>query len=98
MAILLTVNGAYGPWSAWSLCTMTCGGGVQSHSRQCNDPPPGPDGLPCDGLSNDTQDCNVDKCPGRLMYRVDIHINMKQSAEHFKNKSCQLFLCLKIVL
>jgi len=62
----VTVNGAYGKWSAWSSCTKTCGGGVQSRSRQCNDPPPDPDGLPCVGLSSDTQGCNVDMCPGRL--------------------------------
>ena len=60
------VNGGYGPWSAWSSCTKTCGGGVQSRSRECNDPPPDPDGLPCVGPSSDTHGCNVDMCPGRL--------------------------------
>ncbi|KAI0210653.1 hypothetical protein LSAT2_004578 [Lamellibrachia satsuma] len=58
------VNGGYGPWSAWSSCTKTCEVGAQSRSRQCNDPVPDLDGLPCVGLSSETQDCNKDKCPG----------------------------------
>ena len=65
----VSVNGAYGPWSAWSSCTKTCGGGVQSRSRECNDPVPDPDGLPCVGPSNDTEACNVDVCPGSF-YRL----------------------------
>ena len=60
----VAVNGGYGPWSAWSSCTKTCEVGAQSRSRQCNDPVPDLDGLPCVRPSSETQDCNKDKCPG----------------------------------
>ncbi|KAK2154643.1 hypothetical protein NP493_2141g00009 [Ridgeia piscesae] len=57
------VNGGYGLWSAWSSCTKTCEGGVQSRSRLCNNPVPDQDGRPCVGPSRETRDCNEDKCP-----------------------------------
>ena len=60
------VNGGYDQWSAWSSCTKTCEGGVQSRSRLCNDPVPDQDGLPCVGPSRETRDCNEDRCPGNI--------------------------------
>lgn len=33
-----TVNGGWGQWSTWSHCSRTCGTGVQSAERECNNP------------------------------------------------------------
>ena len=63
---IVAVNGGYGPWSEWSSCSKSCEGGVQSRSRQCDDPVPDLDGLPCVGPSSGTQNCNVDQCPGNI--------------------------------
>ncbi|XP_041359749.1 SCO-spondin-like isoform X3 [Gigantopelta aegis] len=55
------VDGVYNDWSAWSTCTVTCGGGTQWHSRTCVGPFFG--GLPCQGPARETQDCNTQHCP-----------------------------------
>ncbi|KAK2858572.1 hypothetical protein Q5P01_003192 [Channa striata] len=53
------------PWSQWSVCSVSCGGGQQSRSRLCSSPP-------CSGLSRQSKTCNTQVClevgcpPGRL--------------------------------
>lgn len=32
------VNGGWGSWSEWSACSRTCGAGVQSAHRDCDNP------------------------------------------------------------
>ena len=59
-----TVNGNWGDWSAYGTCSATCGGGQQSRTRQCNNPAPAHGGDPCDGLDEESQNCNEDPCPG----------------------------------
>uniref|UniRef100_A0A8C9S207 Thrombospondin-1 n=1 Tax=Scleropages formosus TaxID=113540 RepID=A0A8C9S207_SCLFO len=57
------INGNWGPWSLWSTCSVTCGGGVQSHERLCNDPAPKYGGKECQGDAKATQICNKQDCP-----------------------------------
>ena len=61
-----TVNWAWGDWDEWSECTISCGiGGIQTRTRFCIPPKNG--GHPCPSLTDqDTQPCNIDRCPGRL--------------------------------
>ena len=42
LCLFLSVIGNWGSWSVWS-CTKTCGGGVQTRIRHCNDPAPVPE-------------------------------------------------------
>ena len=47
-----------GGWSAWSACSVACGGGTQT--RTCTNPPPANGGAACSGASS--QSCNTQSC------------------------------------
>ncbi|XP_043086985.1 A disintegrin and metalloproteinase with thrombospondin motifs 14 isoform X3 [Puntigrus tetrazona] len=56
-----------GGWSSWGKlgsCSRTCGGGVRSRGRQCNNPVPAYGGRDCPGSAFDYQVCNTEDCPG----------------------------------
>ncbi|XP_077358108.1 A disintegrin and metalloproteinase with thrombospondin motifs 14 isoform X1 [Festucalex cinctus] len=57
-------DGSWSSWSKFSSCSRTCGGGVRSRSRQCNDPPPAYGGHECTGSGFDYQICNTEDCAG----------------------------------
>lgn len=70
----LTVNGGWGPWSPWDICSVTCGGGVQKRSRLCNNPTPQFGGKDCVGDVMENQICNKQDCPiGELYSPGQIH-------------------------
>ncbi|KAK3550975.1 hypothetical protein QTP70_011460 [Hemibagrus guttatus] len=58
-------SGMWYDWSAWSMCSVTCGGGEQRRTRSCRTPP-------CTGLTRQSKTCNTQVClevgcpPGRL--------------------------------
>ena len=60
-----SVNGNWGAWSEFGSCSVTCGTGEQSRTRQCNNPPPANGGDNCEGKITEDQDCNTEGCPGR---------------------------------
>ena len=45
----------------WSACNETCGPGQHTRSRECTIPNPG-DSL-CQGITNQTEECNLVPCP-----------------------------------
>ena len=47
-----------GGWSAWSACSVACGGGIQT--RTCTNPAPSCGGTNCAGA--DTRSCNTQAC------------------------------------
>ncbi|XP_005733181.1 hemicentin-1 isoform X1 [Pundamilia nyererei] len=57
------VGGNWGSWLPWSPCSETCGRGVQSRIRLCNNPPPAFDGSQCVGTDTQTQMCKEKPCP-----------------------------------
>lgn len=63
VAYFLTVNGGWGPWSPWDICSVTCGGGVQRRNRLCNNPTPQFGGKDCVGDVTENQVCNKQDCP-----------------------------------
>lgn len=61
------VDGKWTVWEKWSICPVTCGGGVQDRSRTCTNPPPAFGGAPCVGASKETRSCNERPCPGDII-------------------------------
>ncbi|XP_017118704.1 A disintegrin and metalloproteinase with thrombospondin motifs 20 isoform X1 [Drosophila elegans] len=57
------VNGGWGPWTPYTPCSLTCGGGVQESRRECNHPVPEHDGKYCTGSRKKYRSCNTHQCP-----------------------------------
>lgn len=60
----LDLVGPWLPWSQWSSCSVSCGGGQQIRSRVCSSPP-------CHGLSRQSKTCNTQVCLGR--FQIVLH-------------------------
>eukprot|EP00795_Rhopilema_esculentum_P014506 gene14506-5566_t len=57
------VDGKYGPWGSFGLCSTTCGGGVKRRTRSCTNPSPSHGGKECKGAALETLSCNTQNCP-----------------------------------
>uniref|UniRef100_A0A673IBQ3 Hemicentin-1 n=1 Tax=Sinocyclocheilus rhinocerous TaxID=307959 RepID=A0A673IBQ3_9TELE len=57
------VAGNWGAWLPWSPCSETCGKGMQTRLRLCNNPPPSFEGPSCEGPDTQTQVCSERNCP-----------------------------------
>ncbi|XP_066048296.1 hemicentin-1 [Chamaea fasciata] len=57
------VDGKWSPWSSWSACSVSCGGGSRQRTRHCSDPVPQFGGHKCEGSDIQTDFCNSDPCP-----------------------------------
>ncbi|XP_051812762.1 adhesion G protein-coupled receptor B1 isoform X4 [Acanthochromis polyacanthus] len=55
------VDGKWQPWSLWSGCSKTCGGGNQQRNRICYGPFFG--GQSCPGEREEIRRCNEKRCP-----------------------------------
>lgn len=62
--VLLKGNGGWSEWTSWIECTKSCGGGVRSRWRECDNPATEGDGDFCEGLKTELVACNVEHCPG----------------------------------
>ena len=66
-----TVDGDWFEWSQFSDCSATCGGGIMTRNRTCDNPEFG--GNDCVGESTDTQNCGEIPCPST--YFILKHVN-----------------------
>ncbi|XP_046546208.1 uncharacterized protein LOC124256280 [Haliotis rubra] len=60
------VNGGFSVWTSWTTCTVSCGGnGTTSRNRNCDNPAPAQDGLPCSGSLSEIEVCvsAIADCP-----------------------------------
>ncbi|XP_073734962.1 A disintegrin and metalloproteinase with thrombospondin motifs 14 isoform X1 [Callorhinus ursinus] len=57
-------DGGWSSWTKFGSCSRSCGGGVRSRSRSCDNPPPAYGGRPCSGPEFQYQICNSEECPG----------------------------------
>ncbi|XP_019490993.1 PREDICTED: hemicentin-1 [Hipposideros armiger] len=63
-ADMCPVDGSWGNWHSWGLCSASCGGGEKTRKRLCNNPEPFKSGRPCPGDSTQVSRCNIQACPG----------------------------------
>ncbi|XP_016091061.1 LOW QUALITY PROTEIN: SCO-spondin [Sinocyclocheilus grahami] len=56
------VDGGWSSWTPWSVCSVTCGAGLQSHYRFCSDPERAGNGLPCVGPDREDRVCSSTPC------------------------------------
>lgn len=67
-------DGGWSEWSEWQYCSKTCGTGMGTRSRQCNQPKPNMFGKPCTGPSVSKGQCNVHEC-GQLSEKAIKAVN-----------------------
>lgn len=56
------IDGGWGEWSNWTDCSKTCGNGIKSRYRYCNNPPSQHGGKHCSGDSNQSKHCSKKPC------------------------------------
>ena len=68
--VVFLVDGSYNDWSAWTTCSMSCGGGVKFRHRNCSNPLPMHGGRDCSliGPATESDSCNSEPCPGWLSH------------------------------
>ena len=64
--LCISADGGFSNWGVFTPCSATCGGGMQSRSRVCNNPPPQYNGKDCVGPVNETRACNTFYCPSKF--------------------------------
>ncbi|KAJ8312198.1 hypothetical protein KUTeg_009571 [Tegillarca granosa] len=64
VATCVDVDGDWTAWSNWTDCSVTCGNGTISCSRNCTNPSPQHGGNNCSGNSSETDECRTNvECP-----------------------------------
>ncbi len=74
------LDGNWGAWSAYGVCSVTCGGGTQTHTRLCNNPTPANGGAACTGLASESVSCNTQICPISIMPKFVFHTGYNKTA------------------
>ena len=63
--IISLVDGGFGEWSKWSVCSKSCDYGRQFRFRACNKPIPKGSGKRCNDMDAvETRLCNTFQCGG----------------------------------
>ncbi|XP_052236542.1 coadhesin-like isoform X2 [Dreissena polymorpha] len=57
------VDGIWAPWSEWTDCSVSCGNGTHSRTRNCTDPAPANKGENCTGDPTEEMACERQACP-----------------------------------
>ena len=61
---MVSVDGEWGQWKAWSSCSVTCDTGVKVRHRDCIFNTSGPRGADCPGSNEESLACSLTYCPG----------------------------------
>ena len=61
------MDGGFNQWSSFTPCSKTCGNGLKSRYRLCNNPvPQGSTARNCTGAYNEVKHCRLATCEGLL--------------------------------
>ena len=71
------VNGGWTDWTC-DMCSATCGGGTQTCTRSCTNPPPSCGGSSCSGPASKVQDCNTQPCNNYLPVGTTVYSQGEQ--------------------
>jgi hypothetical protein len=63
LLLISQVDGAWSDWSSWAECSVSCGTGLRSRDRRCENPAPRLDGLTCPGERMESEQCALPACP-----------------------------------
>lgn len=91
------VAGGWSDWGEWSVCSETCGGGIQFSGRDCTSPIPKNGGRYCLGERKRYQVCNTKPCPPktpshRQLQCAEFDDKNHHWAAYFKpSESCVLY-------
>lgn len=76
------VDGQWGSWSAWN-CSRTCGNGVKTRSRDCDNPVPQHGGADCPGNNTDSDSCWAGTCYPSALGNLDkVEMSPKAKLRH----------------
>ena len=64
-AAVASSEGTWTTWGAYSKCSKSCGGGMQSRIRRCVNPSQPFGHKTCKGAFRQHRSCNVQHCPGK---------------------------------
>ncbi|XP_034839621.1 uncharacterized protein [Maniola hyperantus] len=57
------IDGCWSPWAPWSACHGSCDNvGHRKRVRECNNPSPSQDGMPCSGPGEQIESCYLINC------------------------------------
>ena len=97
------VDGGWSIWTNWTMCTTSCGEGLQTRSRQCDNPVPRHGGRPCEGLELESAPCIVRSiCPGvlddmtSLPFLMLIYTACAVADPGFVDREGHKFICRKL--
>ncbi|XP_060607886.1 thrombospondin-2-like [Ruditapes philippinarum] len=91
-AVCPVTDGGWSAWTSWTACTASCGGGIKSHFRDCNNPMPSAGGRLCTGLQHDVTACNQMNCPRKLSsfsYSHPVYVGALQYLEQKESMACK---------
>ena len=85
-SLATTVEVQWGDWTAWSECTVNCGGGRRTRRRSCEG------GNTCVGRQTEYTDCNTNSCPegNSSLMAIGSHTSIYQSYIAFHVNHFQL--------
>jgi len=74
------IDGEWGEWEAWSVCSAKCEGGVRTRERYCDNPEPENGGAECEGEDMQEEPCNEEPCAEICKSQVEIGIILDASS------------------
>lgn len=76
-------DGGWSDWSPLGSCSKTCGGGVRSRTRLCNNPSPTCGGNDCVGSTKESSGCNIIACGGEPEPEPEPESEKKENCSKF---------------